>query len=211
MIYIYLHGFASSPKSSKAKYFQQRFDSLGIPLIILDLNQGDFSNLTLTRQLQQVETILTETQESVTLIGSSFGGLTATWLAQSHPQIEKLILLAPAFNFLSQLQSLLGETEISKWQQQGYYQFYHHGEKLALPLSYEFMLDLQNYQEVELNREIPTLIIHGIKDTVIPVESSRVYRDTHQQVKLVELDSDHSLMDVLEEIWSLIVHIQYKG
>lgn len=207
MNYIYLHGFASSPQSAKAQYFQQRFDSLSIPLIIVDLNQGDFTHLTLSRQLQQVSTIIKDIKTPVTLIGSSFGGLTAAWLAQSYPMIEKLLLLAPAFNFLSHLQSLLGETEIRKWQEQGYYEFYHYGEKRCFPLNYEFILDLQSYQEGELNREISTLIIHGSKDTVISIESSRFYRDTHQRVKLVELDSDHSLMDVLEETWSMFLEV----
>ncbi len=50
--YIYLHGFASSPSSTKAQYLRARFASLQINLNIPDLNQGDFSHLTLTRQLQ---------------------------------------------------------------------------------------------------------------------------------------------------------------
>jgi hypothetical protein len=203
--YIYLHGFSSGPGSSKAEYFRQCFSSLGISLIIPDLNQGDFPNLTLTRQLEQVKTILAGVNDGVTLIGSSFGGLTAAWLAQSHPQIENLILLAPAFNFLSQLQSLLGEEAMRQWQQDGFYQFYHYGENKSLPLDCRFILDLAQYQEQEINRVIPTLIIHGVRDVIIPVESSRVYRDTHPGVKLVELDSDHSLTDVLAEIWSMIL------
>jgi predicted esterase YcpF (UPF0227 family) len=52
--YIYLHGFASSPQSAKAKYIKNCFSSLNINLKIPDLNEGDFSRLTLTRQLQQV-------------------------------------------------------------------------------------------------------------------------------------------------------------
>ena len=92
--YIYLHGFASSPDSAKAKYFRERFSYLGIDLKTPDLNQNDFSGLTLTRQLNQIETefLLTQSSQSptenvknlggVTIIGSSFGGLTAAWLAQ---------------------------------------------------------------------------------------------------------------------------------
>jgi len=53
MEYIYLHGFASSPKSSKAQYLRDRFAEINLNLNVLDLNQEDFSNLTLTRQIEQ--------------------------------------------------------------------------------------------------------------------------------------------------------------
>ncbi|HEY9297370.1 MAG TPA: YqiA/YcfP family alpha/beta fold hydrolase, partial [Phormidium sp.] len=43
--YIYLHGFASSPDSVKAKYFRERFWDLGIDIKTPDLNQNDFSGL----------------------------------------------------------------------------------------------------------------------------------------------------------------------
>lgn len=60
--YIYLHGFASSPESTKAKYFRDRFSCLGIDLKTPDLNQNDFSGLSLTRQLHQIETEFLQTQ-----------------------------------------------------------------------------------------------------------------------------------------------------
>ena len=50
--YIYLHGFASSPQSSKAIYLRDRFAEINLNLEVLDLNQGDFTHLTLTRQIQ---------------------------------------------------------------------------------------------------------------------------------------------------------------
>ncbi|MCS6812403.1 MAG: esterase, partial [Cyanobacteria bacterium] len=57
---IYLHGFASSPNSTKARYLADCFAQAGLPLTVPDLNQGDFSHLTLTRQIQQVEALLTD-------------------------------------------------------------------------------------------------------------------------------------------------------
>lgn len=40
--YIYLHGFASAPSSSKAIYFKEKLD--GSKVIVPDLNQDDFYN-----------------------------------------------------------------------------------------------------------------------------------------------------------------------
>lgn len=72
---IYLHGFGSGPKSTKAAFFQRRLQQIGIPILVPDLNQGQFSQLTLTRQIQQVSQQLAEyAHPPVTLIGSSLGG-----------------------------------------------------------------------------------------------------------------------------------------
>ncbi|MBW4549590.1 MAG: alpha/beta fold hydrolase [Aphanocapsa sp. GSE-SYN-MK-11-07L] len=95
-VYIYLHGFASGPKSTKAVYLSDRFANAGVPLVVPDLNQDNFYHLTLSRQIAQVEALL-PVDTPITLIGSSFGGLTAAWVAQRCPQVARLILLAPAF------------------------------------------------------------------------------------------------------------------
>nr|WP_254174871.1 YqiA/YcfP family alpha/beta fold hydrolase [Planktothrix pseudagardhii] len=199
--YIYLHGFASSPFSTKAQYLRDRFASVDIHLNIPDLNQGDFSHLTLTRQLQQIESEFFPSASPCVVIGSSFGGLTAAWLAEKNLSVEQLILLAPAFNFLSEWVLKLGTEKLNHWKNQGDLSIYHYAEKRNLPLHYQFIEDLSQYSDQQLQREIPTLIIHGIDDEVIPIQASRNYAAQRPWVKLVEMESDHSLENVLEEIW----------
>ncbi|MEC4984635.1 MAG: YqiA/YcfP family alpha/beta fold hydrolase [Oscillatoria sp. PMC 1068.18] len=202
--YIYLHGFASSPLSSKATYLHSRFAGLGINLKIPNLNAGDFSHLTLTRQLRQVEALFPEKEVPVTIIGSSFGGLTAAWLAQQHPQVERIVLLAPAFGFIENWLPTLSEAEVKDWQESGYRLVYHYAKKQQLPIHYEIITDVAGYQEEELQRSLPTLILHGIHDDTIPVSASRNYAQNRPWVKLIELDSDHALNNVLPEIWEAI-------
>ncbi len=204
MQYIYLHGFASSPQSTKARDLGDRFAQHNIPLLIPDLNQGNFTHLTLTRQLQQVESLLPDNEVPVTLIGSSFGGLAAAWLGQQHPQVQRLILLAPAFGFLSHWLPKLGQAQVQQWQQTGFLSVYHHGEDRILPLSYQFVEDAAQYQEEQLQCPVPTLILHGRHDEVIPIEASIHYARTRPWVTLVELNSDHALTDVRGEIWEVI-------
>jgi predicted esterase YcpF (UPF0227 family) len=131
--FIYLHGFASSPESAKARDLGDRFAQINIPLSIPDLNQGDFTHLTLTRQLQQVEAELPKDSTPVTLIGSSFGGLTAAWLGQTHPQVERLVLLAPAFGFLSHWLPRLGYEQTQQWKNEGFLPVYHYGRMKSFP------------------------------------------------------------------------------
>ena len=201
MNYLYLHGFASSPQSRKAGYLRDRFSAQGISLSVPDLNQGDFFHLTLTRHIQQVERILEADPTPATVIGSSFGGLTAAWVAQRQPQIKQLILLAPAFGFLQHWLPQLGLTQVQKWQQQGQLEIYHYGVNRRVSLSYQFVEDMTHYDLTELKRAVPTLILHGISDRTIPIEASRAFAADRPWVKLIELESDHGLENALPQIW----------
>lgn len=202
--YIYLHGFASSPQSAKANYLRDRFSSVQIPLKIPDLNQGDFSHLTMTRQLRQVAVEFPSPPTPVTLIGSSFGGWASAWLAEQQLQCQKLVLLAPAFQFLSHWLPNLEPETLRRWQTEGYLPVYHYGEKRSLPLNYEFVRDASQYQDEQLQRPIPTLILHGIHDEVISIQATRHFAAQRPWVKVIELDSDHSLGNVLPQIWQEI-------
>lgn len=199
--YIYLHGFASSPGSTKAQYLSTCLGELKQDLHIPDLNQEDFTHLTLTRQLQQVSQLVDTLSGSVTLIGSSFGGLTAAWFGEIYPEkVQNLILLAPAFSFLEHLTAFIGKDSLKNWQDQGFFPFYHYGEERQVLLHYQFILDLQGYQETELRQPVPTLIFHGVNDTVIPINASQEYARSRDWVKLQKLESDHNLTDVFPEI-----------
>ncbi|MEH1765652.1 MAG: YqiA/YcfP family alpha/beta fold hydrolase [Nostoc sp.] len=202
--YIYLHGFASSPNSAKARDISDRFTQIHTKLKIPDLNAGDFSQLTITRQLNQVAAEFNNDSTPVTLIGSSLGGLTAAHLGQQNLQVQRLVLLAPAFGFLSHWLPKLGDEEVQRWRQERYIMVYHYGEERLIPLSYDFVIDAAQYQEKLLQRPISTLILHGKKDEVIPIEASRDFARSRPWVELVELDSDHALGNVMEEIWQAI-------
>lgn len=202
--YLYLHGFSSSPQSTKAQAMRSRFANLGLELIVPDLNQGDFSHLTLSRQIQQVSELILGQPDATVLIGSSLGGLTATWVAQQSAiteRIEKLVLLAPAFDFLAQWLPRLGSDQLDAWRTEGTFPIYHYTEQGTLPLHYRFITDAQGYHDDALNANIPTLILHGIHDETISIEASRKYAAIRPWVRLVELPSDHALVDVEKEIW----------
>lgn len=204
MRFIYLHGFASSPESTKAVSLRDRFAIRNIPLEIPDLNQGDFSHLTITRQLNYIKTAFLTDEMPVTLIGSSLGGLTCAWLGQQNLQVQQLVLLAPAFGFLSHWLPQLEQDALREWQTSGYRLVYHYGEKRSLPLHYQFVEDARQYQEDQLVRPVPTLILHGQQDEVIPISASRKYANVRPWVQLIELESDHGLTNAMPQIWEKI-------
>ena len=212
--YIYLHGFASSPQSQKAQYLRECFQSLQMNLKIPDLNQGDFFGLTLTRQVQFLQAdylnshnevdIDKKASQHITLIGSSFGGLTSTILAQRNLEVKRLVLLAPAFQFPVHLSNLLGAEKMQQWQTDRSLLFPHYGQKCTVPLHYNFWTDLVQYEDETFFREVPTLILHGSDDNVIPITSSQEFASQRPWVELRKLESDHSLGNVMREIWQTL-------
>ena len=101
----YLHGLASSPDSSKARYLARRLSQHQLELHCPDLNEPDFSTLTVTRMLDQVESAVRALPTApVVLFGSSLGALVAQHLAErgAHgigPPIDRMVLLSPALEF----------------------------------------------------------------------------------------------------------------
>jgi pimeloyl-ACP methyl ester carboxylesterase len=204
-MYIYLHGFASGSGSTKAQEFKVRCASVGVDLLVPDLNQGDFTQLTISRQIAQVVDLFPQDRTPVTLIGASLGGWTAAIIAQDYPQVERLILLAPAFNFLDLWLPKLGTDRLKSWKDIGYLNIYHYAVQNLLPLHYNFIADARKYHLFPSDRILSTLIIHGIYDDVIPIDSSRDFVAKHPWVELVEVESDHALIDCLELIWQKTV------
>jgi len=201
MNYLYLHGFASSPQSTKARYMQQKFKQLGLTLHTPDLNLPDFSTVTLSEQLDYLNRAYLESNQPLVVIGSSLGGFLAVQLAAQSPLVQKLVLFAPAFGFSQRIAKTLGEESIAKWQQDGSREFYHYGLKRDVNLQFQFFVDAQNYSDEKLTRSLPMLIFHGIQDEVVPASLSEEFMKRRSQVTLKLLNDDHALGNDLDNIW----------
>ena len=201
MNYLYLHGFASSPQSTKARYMQQKFKQLGLTLHTPDLNLTDFSTVTLSEQLDYLNRTYLSNNQPLVVIGSSLGGFLAVQLAAQNPLVQKLVLFAPAFGFSQRVAKTLGEENIVKWQLDGSHEFYHYGLKRNVNLQFQFFVDAQNYSEEKLTRSLPILIFHGIHDEVVPASLSEEFMKRRSQVTLKLLNDDHALGNDLDNIW----------
>lgn len=201
MNYLYLHGFASSPQSTKARYMQQKFAELGLTLHVPDLNLTDFSTVTLSEQLDYLDHTYLYNNEPIVVLGSSLGGFLAVQLAAKSLLVQKLILLAPAFGFSHRIAKALGAENVTKWQQDGIREFYHYGLKRNVNLQFQFFVDAQKYSEENLTRSLPMLIFHGIYDDVVPASLSEEFAKRRSQVTLKLLNDDHALGKDLDSIW----------
>jgi pimeloyl-ACP methyl ester carboxylesterase len=195
---IYLHGFASGPSSKKARYFQQRFAERGLPLEVPDLNGGDFDHLTISGQLHIIETVARD--EPVRLIGSSLGGYLAALYAVRHPEVDRLVLMAPAFNFIARWRERLGSEAMSRWQEQGALAIESYADAKVHRLHYNFIEDGERYEPWPDFKQ-PAIIFHGRGDDVVPPEYSVEYARLHPNVELRLLESNHELVDVLDQMW----------
>jgi pimeloyl-ACP methyl ester carboxylesterase len=196
---LYLHGFASGPQSRKAREFQSAlaadpdFPALEIP----HLDEGDFERLTISGQMEVIERTLKG--ESACLIGSSLGGYLASLYASRHPEINRLVLLAPAFGFSSRWNELTGAEKMRTWRETGWLEVFHYASGAPRNVHYGFYEDANRFPpEPALTQ--PALIFHGLSDDVVPIECSRRFAASHANVKLIELDSDHELTSALDEI-----------
>jgi predicted esterase YcpF (UPF0227 family) len=206
MNYLYLHGFASSPQSTKAKFIQKRFAEMGLTLHVPDLNLNDFSTVTLSDQLDYLDRTYLNNNELLVVIGSSLGGFLAVQLAAQKTQVQKLVLFAPAFGFSQRIAKALGEENVTKWRQDDIREFYHYGLKRNVNLHFNFFVDAQKYSDEKLTRSLPILIFHGIYDDVVPAALSEDFAKMRSQVTLKLLDDDHALGKDLDSIWQDTKH-----
>lgn len=192
---VYLHGFASGPQSNKARYFRQHLEAAGARVDVPDLAAGDFERLSLTGQLAVVERAAAG--EAVDLIGSSLGGYVAALYAARHPEVRRLVLLAPAFSFARRWAEYLGAARVEAWRRTGALEVFHYGEGRNRQLGYQLLADGERYEDYPDFLQ-PALIFHGAHDDAVPVSYSREFAAAHPNAVLEVLDSGHELLNMLD-------------
>lgn len=205
---VYLHGFASSPASSKATFLERQFTRAGIPFYCPNLNEPDFSTLTTSRMVEQVVNLVDGLGAGrVVLFGSSLGAFVALCVANKAPApirhvIDALVLLAPALDFGQRPIGDLGLKGMTRWRDTGWWEFNHHAYGKPRRVHYELFRDAASYDTFAIGGEIPTLILQGSHDSIVDPMMATRFAKENSSVKLVMLDDDHQLSASLDRIWS---------
>jgi len=199
----YLHGFASSPQSTKVGYFRDRFREHGIDVRCPDFNEPDFTTLTLTRMVDRLGAEMADGSVPVTLIGSSLGGTLAILAAAAYPsRVERLVLLAPAVMFAKAGHHLLPPERVDEWQRRGALPFFHYAYNEERDLAFTFYEDSLQHDAFDAVFRQPTLIFQGLRDASVDYRTVEAFAKTRPNVTLSLLDDDHQLIASLPRMWT---------
>jgi uncharacterized protein len=199
----YLHGFASSARSSKAAFFSSKFAASGVSLETPDLNEPDFSTLTISRMVAQVERAIDRREsDPVVLIGSSLGAFVAVHVAVQRPSaIDRLVLLAPALDFGGNRMRTLGDRGVEEWKKTDRLDVFHYGFGRVMPVHYELYSDARRYDAMNARVDVPVQVFQGTRDTAVDPATVEQWSSARANVELHLLDDDHQLLTSLEYIW----------
>jgi len=199
----YLHGFASSARSSKAAFFTSKLRQHGIELHTPDLNEPDFSTLTIARMVDRIsQSIDALPAEPVALIGSSLGGFVAVQAALHTPgRIDRMVLLAPALDFGGNRMRSLGDVGLEEWKRTNRLDVFHHGYGRMMPVHYELYADASRYDCVNAALTMPIQVFQGRRDDAVDPESVERWSRARPNVELHMLDDDHQLTASVGYIW----------
>ncbi len=180
-------------------------------LIIKNVTRDDWINEA-ERQLQK---IIKHGYKSIYLIGHSMGGVIASYLASKYSEVKKLVLASPAFKYFSfkddKLDVLKSLQIIPRL-----FKDYSTEEvlsrifKVPAKTIFEFTKLVEEHTDDITKITIPTLIIHGDNDEIVPEDSVEyVYENiASKSVTLVTIQTlTHDLFvnDRYEEVKKLII------
>ncbi|MEZ5966231.1 MAG: alpha/beta hydrolase [Planctomycetota bacterium] len=201
---VFLHGLASSRLSERSASLLEWAQRKHRRLVRLDFrghgeSAGTLATMTLSGLVADAEAALAHAGRAV-LVGSSLGGMVAAWTAtRAADRIAGLVLIAPAFGFLHRMRARprRGDRIViaNSW--------------IEVEIDEDVLVDAEAWPECDMARriQVPTLIIHGTHDEVVPArESEQVFTDIacpRKELWLIE-GGDHRLQPHAQPIWERV-------
>lgn len=198
--YLFLHGLGSARSGEKSESLEMHAARRRAAFTRLDFrghgdSAGTIGHVTVRELIADVVAVL-ERFGPAAIVGSSLGGLVGAFATAERPDlVAGLALVAPALGFLHRLERTVDE-DGRMWTQDG----------RSFPLAPRVIEDAQQLDERDLPRRItvPTLIVHGDADSVVPHRRSRRFFAAipHPRKELwIVPDGDHRLGSVTDEMW----------
>lgn len=132
---------------------------------------------------EQVEWLIKNGYNKIYLIGHSMGGVIATYLASKYKEIKKLVLAAPAFQYLNVIKDDLNIGKSLKVapkviKDYGSDEVIARMLKLNVSVLKEFIEFVKENYDYPKYINCPVLILQGDNDSLVPVSSSQYVYDS---------------------------------
>ncbi len=201
--WLYLHGFASGPRSTKGLAMERHLAQWGVALERLDLRVPSMEHLRASAMLELTRTRIGGARDHAVLFGSSLGGLVAARVAETDPRVAALVLMAPAFRLVERWRARLGEDAWRAWEKTDALTVDDWAAGGKVDVDYGFVRDVDALDASgpdEPQVDVPTLVIHGTRDETVGIQSSRDWAEGKRHVRLIEVDDGHELTSSLPRI-----------
>lgn len=181
-VIILAHGFTSHKNTKSFTQLIKNLSDKNVATFRIDLyghgdSGGEFEYITISEAvddiLQAINFLKKKGFSQIGLLGSSFGGIASLMAASLSHDLFCLALKAPVSNYLDKELATKSKRELDEWKKKGFkYYVRANGEKIKL--NYSFFQDFANnngYQAAP-KIKIPTLIVHGDADKIVPYKQS---------------------------------------
>ncbi len=205
---VYVHGFGSTRAGVKAEALEAACARRGWIFSSFDFRGHGASTGTLlelrgTHLLEDVEVLrdylVSRGIPRMCPVGSSMGGWASAWFTLRHPHsVLACALIAPALHFLESRWALLTQSERQKWKETGRLRY--QNQWVDAEVGYGLAEEIDQFPVQLLADKLarPTLVLHGIRDEVIPYRQSMefVERALYPDIELrLYKNGDHRLLE----------------
>jgi pimeloyl-ACP methyl ester carboxylesterase len=205
---LFITGFLSKRWGNKSKALAQWCEEKGWEFCCYDVrgfgdSGGTFTDYTLSDWIADARAVITMLKGGppLTIVGNSLGGWIAWLMAREFELVERLVLIAPAFNMMGVRAKSIDPERRHAWQSVGWMPWDDEPAHKDWPLSWKWVEESVAYWKTSLDRLRPvkTTILHGLQDTVILPSGSSEFveqllsRDPAFPVVLHLIPGDHRL------------------
>ena len=212
---IVCHGFAGKSNSkNKIGWATAMRRELGAAVLAFDFSgcgksQGEFRKTSLSKQVGDlecaIEFALKKGFTKIALVGHSFGGIVSiveAGIGKYRKEVFAIAAIATPYFIHKYPDVLFDKKKAREWPKAGVIEF--KDGRFGYTLNYSFKKDQKKYdfERIVKNMCVPTLVIHGTSDKIVPVlEGKMIYACTNCSKELILIRfATHSLKEHRKEV-----------